>query len=119
MAILAKIAQHHWGASLQRQLPTELSTAWVFIHRSNSRYLTPGVIKVANNGTNILNPNSINNIQTCGGHINSTDLAVSGFIQTNGQVTKYSKGYVCPLGQVCMVNPIQSVEAVSKLIKFH
>lgn len=58
---------------------------------------------VAADGTSLLNFDSLNKPQSCGGHINATTLTVSGFIHTNNRSTKYTKGYVCSLGQVCMV----------------
>lgn len=61
------------------------------------------LVLVGADGVNLLDPGNINNPQVCGGYINTTTHSVSGYIQTNGQVTSYSKGYICSLGQVCIV----------------
>jgi len=42
--------------------------------------------------------------QFCGGHIDPVSLNVTGYIQLNKETVADAKGYICPLGQVCMVN---------------
>ena len=39
----------------------------------------------------------------CGGHINTTTLAPSPYLQHDGTPASVSKGFICPLGQVCQV----------------
>ena len=42
--------------------------------------------------------------QFCGGHIDPVTLSVSGYIQLDNLTYPSAKGYICPLGQLCMVN---------------
>lgn len=43
------------------------------------------------------------NQQFCGGYIDPNTLQPIGFIQANGENASATKGYICPLGQVCQV----------------
>lgn len=43
------------------------------------------------------------NKQFCGGYIDPISLNKTGYIQLNGQTVESTKGYICPLGQVCRV----------------
>lgn len=42
--------------------------------------------------------------QFCGGYIDPTSLNVTGYIQLDSQNADATKGYICPLGQVCRVS---------------
>ena len=44
-----------------------------------------------------------NQNQWCGGYIDPATLDTFGYIQLDGSINSEVKGYVCPLGQVCMV----------------
>ena len=44
----------------------------------------------------------INN-QFCGGYIDPTSMTSTGYIQLSGENADTTKGYICPLGQVCRV----------------
>lgn len=53
--------------------------------------------------------------QFCGGHIDPVTLNVTGYIQmANNQSVSDPKGYICPLGQTCMVrrspSHVQNIE---------
>jgi hypothetical protein len=41
--------------------------------------------------------------QFCGGHIDPGTLGVTSYIQLDGVQAGPTKGYICPLGQVCRV----------------
>lgn len=41
--------------------------------------------------------------QSCGGFIDPVSLNATGYLNLQNQTTTKSKGYVCPLGQVCKV----------------
>ncbi|KAH8826844.1 Ion transport protein-domain-containing protein [Flagelloscypha sp. PMI_526] len=51
--------------------------------------------------------------QTCGGHINSTTLQISGYLSLSNQTISDGKGYICPLGQICKEreNPLNNIES--------
>ncbi|KAF9022796.1 hypothetical protein BDZ89DRAFT_1070394 [Hymenopellis radicata] len=51
--------------------------------------------------------------QFCGGYINPDNLTVMSYIQLDGTNSVDSKGYICPIGQVCREseNPQQNVES--------
>jgi hypothetical protein len=42
--------------------------------------------------------------QFCGGHIDPANLNPTGYIQLNNQTFQSPKGYICPLGQLCVVH---------------
>ena len=42
--------------------------------------------------------------QFCGGFIDPVTLNVTGYVQLNNHTVGTPKGYICPLGQVCMVS---------------
>jgi len=42
--------------------------------------------------------------QFCGGHIDPVSLNVTGYIELGNNSVLEPKGYICPLGQVCMVS---------------
>ena len=44
-----------------------------------------------------------NSVQFCGGYIDPTTLETLGYLQLNGKPVPESKGYICPLGQICKV----------------
>ena len=53
-------------------------------------------------------PNNASNLielgQPCGGHINQSDLEVVAYLTPDGEpFGAGSKGYICPLGQICQV----------------
>ena len=39
----------------------------------------------------------------CGGYIDPVTLKVMGYVQLNNQTASGVKGFICPLGQTCMV----------------
>ena len=41
--------------------------------------------------------------QFCGGYINPDNLTVMGYVQADGTHYTSTKGYICPLGQICRV----------------
>ena len=41
--------------------------------------------------------------QFCGGSIDPETMETKGYLQLDGKTTVDSKGYICPLGQVCRV----------------
>ncbi len=41
--------------------------------------------------------------QFCGGHVDPVTFSEVGFITSNGDNQTTTKGYICPLGQVCKV----------------
>lgn len=41
--------------------------------------------------------------QRCGGYIDPVSLNVTGYVMKDGTISPTSKGYVCPLGQICKV----------------
>jgi len=41
--------------------------------------------------------------QFCGGFIDPQSMNVTGYVQRNNQTVSSAKGYICPLGQICMV----------------
>ncbi|KAF8632710.1 hypothetical protein AX15_001734 [Amanita polypyramis BW_CC] len=51
--------------------------------------------------------------QFCGGHINPNTLQISGYVKANGRVAPEPKGFICPLGQLCIEanNPNNNVES--------
>ncbi|KAF8151534.1 high-affinity cell membrane calcium channel [Crassisporium funariophilum] len=51
--------------------------------------------------------------QFCGGHVDPVSLNITGYIQLNGVTLPDAKGYICPIGQVCMElsNPKQNIES--------
>ncbi|KIM44013.1 hypothetical protein M413DRAFT_17890 [Hebeloma cylindrosporum] len=51
--------------------------------------------------------------QFCGGHIDPVSLNVTGYIQLGDNTVLEPKGYICPLGQVCMElsNPKGNIES--------
>lgn len=51
--------------------------------------------------------------QFCGGHIDPVTLSPTGYIALDGSTTTSSKGYICPLGQLCLEqeNPFNNVES--------
>ncbi|KAF9484619.1 high-affinity cell membrane calcium channel [Pholiota conissans] len=51
--------------------------------------------------------------QFCGGYIDPVTLNVMGYVQLNNQTVGTAKGYICPLGQVCMElsNPKMNIES--------
>ncbi|CAA7264458.1 unnamed protein product [Cyclocybe aegerita] len=51
--------------------------------------------------------------QFCGGHVDPTTFNATGYIQLNNQSVADPKGYICPLGQVCMElsNPKSGIES--------
>ncbi|XP_006460371.1 hypothetical protein AGABI2DRAFT_220377 [Agaricus bisporus var. bisporus H97] len=53
------------------------------------------------------------NQQFCGGYIDTNTLQPIGFIQANGENASATKGYICPLGQVCQesTNPQDDIES--------
>ena len=51
----------------------------------------------------ILGENATQLTQMCGGHIDSTTLAPSPYLQLDGTPASIAKGFICPLGQVCQV----------------
>lgn len=78
-------------------------------------------ISVGPDGTNLLVIGNISNPQVCGGHINATTLAVSGYITDSGLHTTYTKGYVCSLGQICQdtgpgSNPNTNLESFDNIL---
>lgn len=42
--------------------------------------------------------------QFCGGYIDPTSLNVTSYVRSNGEHADSTKGYICPLGQVCKVS---------------
>lgn len=44
--------------------------------------------------------------QFCGGHVDPDTLIPTGYIQLNNQTFPSSKGYICPLGQLCIVGQL-------------
>jgi hypothetical protein len=58
------------------------------------------------------------NDQLCGGHIDPSTLLPTGFITGDNKSLSIHKGYVCPLGQVCIVGNI-SFPGTIHLIIFH
>ena len=44
-----------------------------------------------------------NSNQFCGGYIDPVSLETLGYIKLDGEPVRESKGYVCPLGQICTV----------------
>lgn len=76
---------------------------------------------VGPDGISLLDADNINNPQVCGGHINATTLDVSGYISDTGVPTRYSKGYVCSLGQICQdtgsgSNPNTNLESFDNIL---
>ncbi|KAG6372714.1 Ion transport protein-domain-containing protein [Boletus reticuloceps] len=61
----------------------------------------------------VLGENSTPLSQTCGGHINATTLAPSPYLNSDGISGSITKGFICPLGQVCQEgdNPFGGVES--------
>ena len=58
------------------------------------------VLTDLNNASNILELG-----QPCGGHIDQSNLEVVAYLSPDGQpFGGGSKGYICPLGQVCQVS---------------
>ncbi|KAN0082764.1 hypothetical protein V8E55_008559 [Tylopilus felleus] len=51
--------------------------------------------------------------QTCGGHIDAITLVPSPYLHSNGTPSSITKGYICPLGQVCQEgeNPFTGVDS--------
>ncbi|KAF9557915.1 high-affinity cell membrane calcium channel [Agrocybe pediades] len=51
--------------------------------------------------------------QFCGGFIDPITLNVTGYVQLNNQTAPSAKGYICPLGQICMElsNPKENIES--------
>ena len=41
--------------------------------------------------------------QNCGGHIDNVTLEAVGYLNADGEHASV-KGYICPLGQICMVS---------------
>lgn len=50
-------------------------------------------------GTNLLGLG-----QQCGGYIDSTTLLERGYMRDDGQTDNTPKGFICPIGQICMVS---------------
>lgn len=44
--------------------------------------------------------------QRCGGYIDPISLNLTGYIMLDGTLSPDTKGYICPLGQVCKVGRI-------------
>lgn len=44
--------------------------------------------------------------QFCGGYIDPITMNATGYIQMDNTSTDSTKGYICPLGQVCRVRPM-------------
>ncbi|KAF8548118.1 hypothetical protein OG21DRAFT_1489654 [Imleria badia] len=61
----------------------------------------------------VLGQNSTQLLQMCGGHINATTLAPSPYLYSDGTSASITKGFICPLGQVCQEgeNPYSGVES--------
>lgn len=86
----------HWRASFPRVLPTHLHVyryvrphEWCYM----SDYPDP------HNATNIFSTE-----QSCGGYVDPLDLSVVSFIDSRGFTSDLNpKGYICPLGQTCIV----------------
>lgn len=57
--------------------------------------------------------------QFCGGHIDPVTLNVTGYIDLNNNTVPDSKGYICPLGQRCMVNSKSCCEFFASNSPFH
>ncbi|KAF8962909.1 high-affinity cell membrane calcium channel [Flammula alnicola] len=55
----------------------------------------------------------LRNGQFCGGYVDPVTLNVTGYVQLNNQTVADPKGYICPLGQVCMElsNPKMNLES--------
>lgn len=49
--------------------------------------------------------NSIPLGQQCGGYVDPNTLDVFGFQDSNGNSSSFVKGFICPLGQICMQQP--------------
>ncbi|KAL5522184.1 CCH1 [Sanghuangporus sanghuang] len=51
--------------------------------------------------------------QRCGGYIDPISLNVTGYQMADGSISSTSKGYICPLGQICKVadNPNDNVQS--------
>jgi len=50
--------------------------------------------------------NNVSLSQLCGGHVDETTGRVSSFIKAgmSSPVSENAKGFICPLGQLCMVS---------------
>ncbi|PFH47046.1 hypothetical protein AMATHDRAFT_77384 [Amanita thiersii Skay4041] len=48
--------------------------------------------------------------QFCGGHINSTTFQVSGYVRIDGSIAPTTKGFICPLGQLCKAGYIPEAD---------
>ncbi|KAF8122971.1 Ion transport protein-domain-containing protein [Boletus edulis] len=61
----------------------------------------------------VLGENSTQLTQVCGGHINATTLAPSPYLYFDGTPASITKGFICPLGQLCQEggNPFSGVES--------
>ncbi|KAH0835701.1 Ion transport protein-domain-containing protein [Lanmaoa asiatica] len=61
----------------------------------------------------VLGENTTQLTQLCGGHINATTLVTSPYVQLDGTPASITKGFICPLGQVCQEgqNPFGGVES--------
>lgn len=53
--------------------------------------------------------------QFCGGYIDPNSLDAIGFIQLNGNNADLSKGYICPLGQICKASVIMNLSIYAYL----
>ena len=50
----------------------------------------------------VLGENTTDLGQNCGGYVNATTLEVMGYLKQDGTYGS-AKGYICPVGQICMV----------------
>lgn len=50
--------------------------------------------------------------QFCGGFIDPGSLNATGFVRTDGEISDTMKGYICPLGQICRVCPVDVFRAM-------
>ncbi len=86
-------------------------------HNADSKYRIIGVqsFKGSMRRTCVLNPTlgegrHLINGQFCGGHIDPVTLDVTGYIQLNNETSPGFKGFICPLGQTCMVRTFPSTK---------
>ncbi|KAG9312661.1 Ion transport protein-domain-containing protein [Chiua virens] len=61
----------------------------------------------------LLGENTTKLTQVCGGHIDATTMTPSPYLQLDGTPASVTKGFICPLGQVCQEgqNPYGGVES--------